>query len=55
MIITSVYYIIDAMWISALGADALTGMSFILPLQLLITGIGNGLGSGATAVISKYI
>lgn len=55
MIVTSIYSIIDAMWVSGLGADALTGLSFVIPLQLLLVGIGNGLGAGATAAISKYI
>lgn len=55
MLFTSIYSIVDATWISALGAEALTGVSFVIPLQLLLMGVGVGLGSGATATISKYI
>ena len=51
LVIGSLYYIVDAMWISGLGVDALTA----IPLQFIILGIGAGLGSGITAVISKYI
>lgn len=55
LVIGSLYYIVDAMWISGLGVDALTAIGFIIPLQFIILGIGAGLGSGITAVISKYI
>ena len=46
LVIGSLYYIVDAMWISGLGVDALTAIGFIIPLQFIILGIGAGLGIG---------
>ena len=51
LLITSFYNLIDAAWVSGLGADALAGVGFFTPIFM----IGNGLGSGAAFAISKYI
>lgn len=55
LILGSLYYIIDAMWVTGLGVDALTAIGFIIPVQFIILGVGAGLGAGSAAVISKYI
>lgn len=55
MMITSLYNIVDGMWIAGLGADALAGVGFVTPIFFMITGVGVGLGSGITAVIARYI
>ena len=55
LIITSFYNLIDAAWVSGLGADALAGVGFFTPVFMILVGFGNGLGSGAAFAISKYI
>ena len=55
LIITSFYNLIDAAWVSGLGADALAGVGFFTPIFMILVGFGNGLGSGAAFAISKYI
>ncbi|WP_296805781.1 MATE family efflux transporter [uncultured Methanobrevibacter sp.] len=55
LLITSFYNLIDAAWVSGLGADALAGIGFFTPIFMILVGFGNGLGSGAAFAISKYI
>jgi putative MATE family efflux protein len=55
LLITSFYNIIDAVWVSGLGADALAGVGFFTPIFMILIGFGNGLGSGAAFAISKYL
>ena len=55
LLITSLYNLIDAAWVSGLGADALAGVGFFTPIFMILVGFGNGLGSGAAFAISKYI
>ena len=55
MLITSIYNVVDAMWVSALGADALAGIGFVTPIFMVLIGIGNGLGAGSSSALSKYI
>lgn len=55
LFITSLYNIVDAIWVSGLGADALAGVGYVTPIFIAIMGIGNGLGAGSTFALSKYI
>ena len=55
LLITSFYNLIDASWVSGLGADALAGVGFFTPIFMILVGFGNGLGSGAAFAISKYL
>ncbi|MEE1129803.1 MAG: MATE family efflux transporter [Methanobrevibacter sp.] len=55
LLISSFYNLIDAAWVSGLGADALAGVGFFTPLFMILVGFGNGLGAGASFAISKYI
>ena len=54
LLISSFYNLIDAVWVSGLGADALAGIGFFTPLFMVLVGFGNGLGAGAAFAISKY-
>lgn len=54
LLITSFYNLIDAAWVSGIGADALAGVGFFTPIFMVLVGFGNGLGSGAAFAISKY-
>ena len=55
LVITSFYNLIDAAWVSGLGADALAGVGFFTPIFMILVGFGNGMGSGAAFAISKYL
>lgn len=55
LLISSFYNLIDAAWVSGLGADALAGVGFFTPIFMVLVGFGNGLGAGAAFAISKYI
>ncbi|MDR2967601.1 MAG: MATE family efflux transporter [Methanobacteriaceae archaeon] len=55
MIIAALNNIIDIMWISGLGPNALAAVGFITPLLGIITGLSSGLSSGAVSVLSRFI
>ena len=55
LLISSFYNLIDAAWVSGLGADALAGVGFFTPIFMVLVGFGNGLGAGASFAISKYV
>ena len=55
MLLVSIYNLADAAWVAGLGSDALAGGGFVTPLFLILVGLGNGLGAGATSSIAKYI
>ncbi len=55
LLITSFYNLIDAAWVSGLGADALAGVGFFTPIFMILIGFGNGLGSGSAFALSKYL
>ncbi len=55
MLLVSIYNLADAVWVAGLGSDALAGVGFVTPMFLILVGLGNGLGGGATSALSKYI
>ena len=55
LLISSLYNLIDAVWISGLGANALAGVGFFTPIFMILIGFGNGLGAGAAFAVSKYL
>lgn len=55
MLITSLYNIIDAFWITRISSESIAGLGFVTPLFLILNGISVGLGTGATSAISRFI
>ena len=55
LFISSFYNLIDAVWVSGLGADTLAGVGFFTPIYMVLVGFGNGLGAGVSFAISKYL
>ena len=55
MLLMSTYNLVNAIWVAGLGADALAAVGFITPLFMILIGLANGLGAGATSVISRRI
>jgi putative MATE family efflux protein len=55
MLLMAVYNLADAIWVAGLGADALAGVGFIAPLFMILIGLSNGLGAGASSVVARRI
>lgn len=55
MLINSLYNIIDSIYVSRLGTDAVTALSIIFPLQNLTVAVSVGLGIGVNSVIARYM
>ncbi|WP_225369988.1 MATE family efflux transporter [Methanobrevibacter arboriphilus] len=55
MLITSFYSLIDGIWVAGIGHNALAAIGFIYPIFLMVMGFSQGLGVGATSVISRFI
>lgn len=55
MLITALYNLIDGVWVAGLGQNALAAIGFITPIFLVVMGFSNGLGAGATSIISRFI
>lgn len=55
MLINSLYNIIDSMFVAQIGEDALTAVSLVYPMQMLVTSIGVGFGVGINAAAAFYL
>lgn len=55
MLINSLYNIIDSMFVAKIGEHALTAVSLVYPLQMLVTSIGVGFGVGINAAAAFYL
>lgn len=55
MLLTASYNIIDGIWVVGLGQSAIAGIGFVTPIFLILNGISNGIGSGATSRIARYL
>ena len=55
MSVHTIYNIVDAMWVSGLGAGALTAVGFFFPFFFMSMAIATGLGVGGGSAISRRI
>ena len=55
MLLMSTYNIVNAIWVAGLGSDAMAAIGFVTPLFMVLMGLGNGIGAGATSVIARRI
>ena len=55
MLIQSLYNIVDSIYVSRLGTDALTAVSLAYPLQNAIVSVGVGIGVGISSTISIHL
>lgn len=55
MLISSLYNIVDSIFIANLGNDALTAISLAFPIQMLIIAIAVGSGIGVNSYISRTL
>lgn len=47
--------IVDSIWVAGLGPGPLAAIGYVTPLFMVLVGFGNGIGAGATSLISRYI
>ena len=52
---TTIYNLVDAIWVAGLGPDALAAVGFFFPFLMVIMSIAVGLGVGGAAAISRKI
>lgn len=55
MIMLFTFSLVDTLFISFLGTDSLTAISFTFPVTFTIMSLAIGLGIGASAVVGKYL
>lgn len=55
MSVQTIYNLVDAFWVSGLGADALAAIGFVFPFFFLAMALSNGLGIGAGSAVSRRI
>ena len=55
MLVQALYNIVDSIFVSRIGENALTAVSLAFPLQTLMIGMAVGLGVGMNAVLSKAL
>ena len=55
LLFQSLNNIVDSLWVSDLGGNAMAALGIVYPLYCVQIGIGNGLGVGVSAAIARYI
>lgn len=55
MLLLMAYNLADSIWVAGLGPNSLAALGFITPIFMIVIGIGNGLGAGATSLIARFI
>lgn len=55
MLVQALYNIVDTMFVSKLGQDALTALSLAFPVQNLLIAVGVGTGVGTNALLSRSL
>ncbi len=55
LLFQSLNNIVDSLWVSDLGGSAMAALGIVYPIYCVQIGIGNGLGIGVSAAISRHI
>lgn len=55
MLIQACYNIVDSIFVSRIGEDALTAVSLVFPIQLLLVSVAVGTGVGLSSLISRRL
>lgn len=55
MFVVMLYKLTDSIWVAGLGGDALAAIGFIMPLYVILTGVGDSIAAGANSLISRKI
>jgi len=55
MLVQTMYNLVDAIWVSGLGPDALAAVGLFFPFMLFLMGFSNGIGIGGGSAVSRRI
>lgn len=55
LLINSLYGVVDSIFVSRIGEDALAALSLAAPIQILIVALGSGIAVGLNSVLSKAL
>lgn len=55
MVIQALYNVVDSIYVSRIGEDALTAVSLAFPLQLIVIALAMGTSAGITSLISRRL
>ena len=55
LLIQSFYNIADSFFVARYSENALTALSLIFPLQLLLTALSNGTSVGINTIVSRFM
>ena len=55
MLVQSLYNVVDSIFVSQIGEDALTAVSLAFPLQMLIIAFALGVGVGVNSLIARKL
>lgn len=55
MVVQTLYNLVDAIWVSGLGADALAAVGLFFPFMMFLMGFSNGIGIGGGSAVSRRI
>ena len=50
---TSLYNIVDTLWVARLGHEAIAALTIVFPYQILFYAVGGGTGIGISALVSR--
>ena len=50
---TSLYNIVDTIWVARIGFEAIAALTIVFPYQILYWAIGGGTGTGIAALVSR--
>jgi len=53
--VQTLYNVVDALWVSGLGPDALSAVGFFFPFFFLLMALAGGLGMGGSSALSRKI
>jgi len=55
MTVQTFYTLVDTLWVSGLGVDALAAIQFVFPFSFMATALATGIGIGGGSAISRKI
>ncbi len=55
MFVQGMYNLVDAIWVSGLGPDALAAVGLFFPFMMFLMGFSNGIGIGGGSAVSRKI
>jgi len=55
MSVQTIYNVVDALWVSGLGPDALAAVGLFFPFFFILIAVSTGIGVGAAAALSRRI